>query len=181
MGDMSSAMPLKDYLATGAIPKPNSNKIRLIHDYSRPFGRAVNDMVDNRPFSYQSLQQALTSVTPGAWMAKQDLASAYRQVKIHQSDQEVTALAWTFKGDEQPMYMYDTRLMFGACPAPSIFNDLSQEVVTAMKERGFHIMFGVTALNTLWSLSRKLRFSISYNKITGPSTSVACLVNDPYY
>lgn len=66
-----------------AVPKPQSNKIRLIHDCSRPIGRAVNDMADNPPtFSYQSFQEALTAINPGAWMAKLDLASAYHLVKI---------------------------------------------------------------------------------------------------
>jgi len=31
--------------ALGAIPKPNSSEVRLIHDCSRPHGHAVNDYI----------------------------------------------------------------------------------------------------------------------------------------
>lgn len=84
--------------ALGAIPKPQSDKVRIIHDCSRPFGHSVNDRADNRPFSYQSLQDALANVHQGDWMAKLDLASAYRSVRVHEKDYDVTGVAWIFKG-----------------------------------------------------------------------------------
>ena len=31
--------------ALGAIPKPNSPEVRLIHDFSRPHGQAVNELI----------------------------------------------------------------------------------------------------------------------------------------
>lgn len=176
--------------ALGAIQKPHSHKVRLIHDCSRPAGHAVNDMADNRPFSYQSLQQALGAVNKGAWLAKMDLASAYRSVRVHEADHEITGLAWTFTGEDSPTYMYDTRLMFGARLAPSIFNELSQAVVTIMQSKGFNNVYAycddflvveaekhrcLEALNTLWALCRKLGFAISYEKITGPANSVVFL------
>lgn len=176
--------------ALGAIPKPASDKIRLIHDCSRPLGKAVNDRADNRPFSYQSLQQALAGVSRGTWMAKLDLASAYRSVKISEKDYDVTGLAWTFEGEAKPTYLYDTRLMFGARLAPSILNELSQAVVVMMKGKGYHHVYAycddfliaeddkgrcLEALNTLWRLCRRLGFAISYNKILGPATSMTFL------
>lgn len=176
--------------ALGAIPKPDSQKVRLIHDCSRPLGRAVNDRADNRPFSYQSLQQALGAISQGTWMAKLDLVSAYRSVRISEEDYKVTGLAWTFSGDKDPTYMYDTRLMFGARLAPSIFNDLSQAVVVMMRAKGFPTVYAycddflvverdrercLAGLNTLWRLCRDLGFAISYNKIMGPARSVTFL------
>ena len=41
--------------ALGAIPKPNSGKVRLIHDCSQPASRAVNDYATLEKQSYQSL------------------------------------------------------------------------------------------------------------------------------
>lgn len=123
-------------------------------------------------------------------MAKLDLASAYRSVKIHSLDHEVTGLAWTFKGDAAATYMFDTRLMFGACLAPSIFNDLSQTVVVMMRNKGLKNVYTycddfliiehdkarcLSALNTLWRLCRKLGFAINHEKVIGPSTAVVFL------
>lgn len=176
--------------ALGAIPKPQSQKVRLIHDCSRPLGQAVNDRAENKPFSYKSLQQALAGLSEGAWMAKLDLASAYRSVRVNEADFEVTGLAWTFEGEEHPTYMYDTRLMFGARLAPSIFNELSQAVTTMMKRKGFGNVHAycddfllaeptrdrcLEGLNVLWALCRRLGFAISYDKIMGPTTTIVFL------
>lgn len=123
-------------------------------------------------------------------MAKLDLASAYRSVKIHEDDYELTGLSWTFTGSDHPTYLYDTRLMFGARLAPSIFNNLSQGVVAMMKGRGFQNTYAycddfllieadrdrcMQGLNTLWKLCRQLGFSISYDKICGPATTMVFL------
>lgn len=176
--------------ALGAIPKPNSHKVRIIHDCSRPLGQALNDRAENAPFSYQSLQDALSGVHRGTWLAKLDLASAYRSVRVHESDHDLTGLAWTFEGDSHPTFMYDTRLMFGARLAPAIFNHLSQAVVAMMKNRGYKNIYAYCddflvaepsearcrqALNALWRLCRELGFSISYEKIVGPSKEIIFL------
>lgn len=176
--------------ALGAIPKPHTDKLRIIHDCSRPLGHAVNDMAYNTPFSYQSLQGAVAGISKGDWLAKLDLASAYCSVRIHQEDFEVTGLSWTFTGREVPSYLFDTRLMFGARLAPGIFNELSQAVVAMMRERGFLKVYAycddflitenskercLEALNTLWRLCRKLGFAISYEKLLGPATSMIFL------
>ena len=50
--------------ALGAIPKKDKNKVRLIHDCSRPVGNAVNDFCTNNPFKYQSIQNAVDSIKP---------------------------------------------------------------------------------------------------------------------
>ena len=45
--------------ALGAIPKPNSSEVRLIHDCSRPHGQAVNDFISTRSFKFQTLDDAI--------------------------------------------------------------------------------------------------------------------------
>lgn len=68
--------------ALGAIPKDDGG-IRLIHDGSMPDGHAMNNYAKNEECKYQSLQDALDMVKGGHFMAKIDLKSAYRSVKIH--------------------------------------------------------------------------------------------------
>ena len=53
--------------ALGAVDKPSKNKIRLIHDCSRPEGSALNDLAVNWKFSYQSIQDAISIITPSCF------------------------------------------------------------------------------------------------------------------
>lgn len=69
--------------ALGAIPKPNSTEVRLIHDCSRPHGHAVNDYITTGKFKFQTLDDATRALLPGYYMAKIDLRHAYRSVPIH--------------------------------------------------------------------------------------------------
>ena len=123
--------------ALGSIPKKGSDQIRLIHDCSRPPGRALNDFCDNSKFRFSSIQDAVDLLSPHYYMAKVDLKSAYRAVPIHPSDWHVTGLKWTFSNQLRPTYMVDTRLPFGASLSAQIFNDLSQAVCSIMHSKGY--------------------------------------------
>ena len=72
--------------ALGAIPKPDSHEVRLIHDCSRPAGLALNDYIDTCPFKFQTLDDAIHLLKPNYFMAKIDLRHAYRSVPIHPSN-----------------------------------------------------------------------------------------------
>ena len=112
--------------ALGAIVKPN-NKVRIIHDCSRPSAKAVNDYVTlQEKMSYQSIRDVSDLVNTGYYMCKIDLRSAYRSIPIHPSNYTFTGLKWTFRGQNQLTYMLDKRLMFGSRLAPNIFHRLSQ-------------------------------------------------------
>ena len=114
--------------ALGAIPKPGKNKIRLIHDCSRPEGRALNDFASSESYSYQTLHDAVSLIQPGDYVAKIDLSNAYKSVKIHPSEYHLTGLHWTFKNDEEKTYLRDTHLPYGARLSANIFNRLTQAV-----------------------------------------------------
>ena len=176
--------------ALGAIPKHNSTKIRLIHDCSKPDGLSVNDYANADSFSYQTIQDAVQTITPGCYMAKVDLSNAYRSVKIHESNFAITGIHWTFEGNTRPTVMIDTRLPFGAKLAPSIFNDLSQAVRRIMHRKGFPSITAylddflivsptkhecLNTMNTLIKLLRSLGFAINYSKVEGPCTKMTFL------
>ena len=72
--------------AVGAIPKPDSSEVWLIHDCSRPPGRALNDYISCSSFKFQTLDDALKMLQPNYFMAKIDLRHAYRSVPIHKSN-----------------------------------------------------------------------------------------------
>ncbi|MCP4932897.1 MAG: hypothetical protein GY927_01530 [bacterium] len=152
--------------ALGAIPKPNGRDVRLIHDCSRPSGSAVNDYAENIPFRYQTLDDAVNITGKNYWLAKVDLKSAYRSVDIHPENYEFTGLQWTFRGTQEPIFLIDTKLPFGARLAPGIFNRLTQSVRRMMARKGFNVTVYLddfyvsaptrelcqTALNTLLDL-----------------------------
>ena len=173
--------------ALGAIPK-GTDKIRLIHDCSRPEGNSLNSFASLEPVKFQSVTEAASMVKQGFFMAKIDLEAAYRSVCIHPDDHAATHLKWVFKGDKHPTYMYDSRLPFGAKKAPGIFHRITQSVRRMMARRGYSDMvvylddwFLVSptkeacleAMTVLLALLRKLGFSISYRKVEAPTT---CLV-----
>lgn len=82
----------------GAIPKPDSSEERLIHDCSRPMGRALNDYITTQSFKFQTLDDAIKLLRPNYFMAKIDLRHAYRSVPIHKSNYAATGLQWQFSG-----------------------------------------------------------------------------------
>ena len=176
--------------ALGAIPKPNSDKVRLIHDCSRPLNLGLNHYATTESVQYQTIDYAVQMMKPGCYFSKVDLASAYRSVKIHPNDYEATGLKWLFNDHKKPTYFYDTRLPFGASRSPSIFTRLTQAVCRMMKRRGFQTIIcylddfliitdsyeeALEALNTLLHLIRTLGFKINWSKVEGPAQSIKFL------
>lgn len=176
--------------ALGAIPKPDSDEVRLIHDCSRPQGEAVNDYITTKAFKFQTLNDAIKLLQPNYYMAKIDLRHAYRYVPIHKDNYKATGLKWQFSGQAHETYMYDTRLPFGAKTSPEIFHRLTQSVRRMMSRKGFPNLvvylddFFVTgstlnhcqrAFDTLYNLLCDLGFSISNRKVVPPTQRLTFL------
>ena len=101
--------------------------MRLIHDCSLPAGQAVNDYCSiewHQRFS--RVDDAAALVTEGCFMAKVDLQSAYRHVKLSDHSKKVTELKCQF--GNKTVYLRDTCLCFGSKLAPGIFHRLTQAV-----------------------------------------------------
>lgn len=177
--------------ALGAIPKSkDSNAVRIIHDASRPLGKALNDYAPKTTFKYQCVQDAVDLTTTNCYYAKVDLSQAYRSVKIHPSNHSATGLKWRFNGHTSDTYIVDERLPFGASRSPFIFNRLTQAVRAIMAARGYKTMVCylddflvvcstydecLRTLNALLSLVRELGFQINYNKVGGPCQHITFL------
>lgn len=175
--------------ALAAIPKGEGRGVRLIHDASRPHGVALNDYSINASFRFHTIQEAGDMIKRGDWLAKVDLESAYRSVRIHPEDSHLAGLQWEFKGGEK-CYMVDRRLMFGARLSATIFNSLSQAVCRMMKSRGYDRIWAYLddyliceptpercqrAQADLMSLLRELGFAISYPKVISPTRRLTYL------
>lgn len=170
--------------ALGAVPKPDSDKLRLIHDCSRPEHSNVNSYISNlHHFSYVTVDKAVSLITPNAYLAKLDLKSAYRHVPIHPSNYTATGLAWHFSGDDAPTYLYDCKLPFGAAKSPEIFHRLTQAITRMMDRGGYSSVLAYLddyliicdteqecqqAYQDLIELLGELGFKINWDKAVGP-------------
>ena len=171
-----------------AIPKPDGD-VRLIHDCSRPVGSAVNDYCSTDwQQKYATVDDAAKCMTEKCYMAKVDLKSAYRSVKISEHSHQVTGLKWDFNG--KTVYLRDTKLCFGARLSPGIFHRLTQAVKRMMSRRGFDLVIVylddfliisknkhqcALALQELIKLLRKLGFNIHWGKVVDPTTKITFL------
>lgn len=171
-----------------AIPKPDGG-VRLIHDCSRPHGRAVNDYSSSDwKQKFARVDDAASLMTEGCYFSKVDLKNAYRSVGISEKSQLVTGLQWDFSG--KTVYMRDTKLPFGARLSPGIFHRLTQAVKRIMARRGFDLLIVylddfliisdskeacAEALSVLISLLRKLGFAIHWGKVVDPTQKITFL------
>ena len=63
--------------ALGAVPKPDSEDLRIIHDCSMPPGRGVNAFIDIEKQKFQTLDDATKLIGKDFYIAKVDLGRAY--------------------------------------------------------------------------------------------------------
>ena len=171
-----------------AIPKPDGD-VRLIHDCSRPAGKAVNDYcTTDWHQKFSTVDNAATLMTQGCFFSKVALRSAYRSVKISAHIKKVTGFKWNF--DNQKLYLKDTRLPFGGKLSPNIFHRLTQAVRRMMARRGFNLLIVylddcliiaeskevcAQALNCLIQLLWKLGFAIHWGKVVDPTNKITFL------
>ena len=126
--------------ALGAVPKPDSDDIRIIHDCSMPPGRGVNSYIEIEKQRFETLDDAVHSVKRGYFLAKVDLRHAYRSIPVHPNNYQALGLKWKFKGATATSYFVDTRLPFGGSSAPGICHRITQAVKGMKKRRGFHVI-----------------------------------------
>ena len=175
--------------ALGALPKRNGD-IRLIHDASWSYhNTALNDYATKDPCSYQTVSDALATLSPGDFMAKVDLQAAYRSVCVSPDQHTLTGLKWHFAGDDKPTFLVDTKLPFGSRKSPAIFNRISKSVQRMMIRKGYKCVvmlddFFVSgenfdscklAYNTLIKLLRSLGFKINWRKVIDPCQDLVFL------
>ena len=118
--------------ALGAVPKPDSDELRLIHDCSMPPSLGVNNYIAIEKQTFQTLDDAVKLIDKDSFIAKVDLRRAYRSVPVHPSNHDALGLKWKFQGDKHFIYLVDTRLPFGGRSAAGIFHRLTQSVKRMM-------------------------------------------------
>ena len=168
----------------GAVPKQDGD-IRLIHDLSRPNG-GINAFVTDSSCSYNTVDLATNYMSPGCYLSKIDLRSAYRSIPIKRSNQKYTGLSWIFAGDTKPTYFVDSKLPFGARKSCQIFSRVSDSISRMLRKQGVRTvnylddMLVISDTKTAnWlhfdkaiNLLTQLGFEINWKKIEPPTQSI---------
>lgn len=115
----------------GAIPK-SVTEVRIIHDLSSPEGRAVNDFIAHKKYTWASLDDALHMITPRCWMARVDPA-----------DWPLTAFEWQLAGDARPTVLVDPYLQFGQRNAPEVAHRFTLAILAIMRHKGVTGIVGI--------------------------------------
>ena len=171
--------------ALGAIPKPDSVKIRLIPDCSRPQHSNVNSYTATQRYSYMTVDKAVSLIKTNAYLAKIDLKSANRQCLFLRQTTLLLVLQGDFV-DKTLIYLYDCKLPFGASKSPEIFHRLTQAITQMLKQRGFTVLAYLddfliisdtvvqcqVAYQALPKLLRELGFQINWDKAVGPLSAI---------
>ena len=95
----------------GAVPKRNSEKVRVIHNLSYPFkGDSVNAGVVEKTFSlagFGHAAQAVRRLGKGCLLIKLDVSAAYKQIPVKREDWPLLGFMW------RGQYYYERVLPFG--------------------------------------------------------------------
>lgn len=176
--------------ALGAVPKPDSEDLRLIHDCSMPPGKGVNTYITIEKQRFQTIDHAVKLISNGCFLAKIDLKRAYRSVPVHPSNYAALGLKWKFKGASTFSYLVDTRLPFGDRSAPGIFHRITQAVRRIMAKKGFNLLVVYlddfliigrnrseckAAFDALSALLVSLGFQLSPSKVVTPCQELVFL------
>ena len=168
----------------GAIPKSDGT-FRPITDCKRPLGLSINNYMSEivTTFSYHSIDDVVSLMSPGDYMATVDISSAYRSFSVHPDHWKFQGVTWEIDGQQR--FMLHTRVCFGLKNAPFLYTHLSNFVVRCMHRRGYlkvvnylddFIVIGNSfescqeAQNMLIRLLISLGFYISWRKCTSPNT-----------
>ena len=108
----------------GLVEKKGGSGYRLIHHLSFPEGSSVNDFIPKEFSSvhYASIQDAIKSIMSfkgEVFLAKSDIAQAFRNVPVHPCEYPLLGMHW------DGMFYYDKCLPMGAASSCSIFEKVS--------------------------------------------------------
>ena len=129
--------PLDDFHVSPLklVPKSTPGKFRLIHNLSFPYDEtSVNFNIpkEESTVQYACVQDAIEliqKIGPGCFMAKSDIAQAFRIIPISEDCHHL--LGFKFKG----FYYYDTCLAMGASCSCKIFEEFSTALQWILKTK----------------------------------------------
>ena len=126
--------------ALEAVPKKDSNELRMIMDCSRPLMMNSNSNMDLEHYKFVIVDDAANLSQTGRWLAQVDLKHADRSIGTHPDGWRDTGMSWCFNDSKHPTYPYDKRLPFGAWTSPMLFYRLAQAISRMTARRGYTVL-----------------------------------------
>ena len=185
-----------DYIPTcvhalGAITKSDGS-LRPITDCRRPLGQSINNYMQSvcEDFSYISLDQVTSSISPGVYFSVLDVKSAYRSVNVFPEHRQYQGFVWNYEDGRGDKCYEDNCLCFGLRCAPFIYTQITEFVVRCLNRQGFQHVYGYlddfivvgsseveckSAMSALIDLLHEFGFIISWKKVVPPSQCVTYL------
>jgi hypothetical protein len=123
----------------GAVPKPNSDKIRLVQDLSYPRNDplhcSVNSEIDSSDFpckwgSFTDAYLFVARAPPGTQASVFDVEAAFRRIPMRPKDQVHGVVMWMDK------FFVDHCFCFGGSSTPGIFGRIADAIVHIFKNHG---------------------------------------------
>ena len=114
--------------------KQEPGKFRLLHNLSYPYdSRAVNANISkvNSAVTYSTIQDAIKLIqdnSPNAYLAKSDIAEAFRIIPLHPSQYHLTGFFWNG-------FYYDKCLPMGCSSSCQIFSLFSDALLWILKNK----------------------------------------------
>jgi len=127
----------------GLVPKPHSNKFRLIQDLSYPRNNpsvsSVNAGINISEFpkiwgSFNSTAKLILTLPPGCVAATFDVSAAYRITPIRPSQQNSLCVCWRGR-----VYV-DQPLMFGLSSSAGVFGSIADMLVAIYGRADFNLI-----------------------------------------
>ena len=108
----------------GLVAKKEPGKFRLIHHLSYPEGASINDGIpaEKSHVTYQSIDDAVAHMRElgrGCYLAKTDIADAFRIIPLHPSQYHLFGFVW------RERYFYDRCLPMGCSASCQLFELIS--------------------------------------------------------
>ena len=175
----------------GAFKKKRSlDKYRVIHDLSWPPGQSINDFISSEKYSVQyvtveDIVRKIKTTGKGTFMAKLDLADAYRHIRVRPEDWHLLGSMWSTDNGTKQFYV-DLTLPFGLRSSAKLFTEFAEALKYIMEDQGAinvyqylddFITFAKEKdtcndnLQTMLQVCSEIGFAVNPNKVS-PSTKV---------
>lgn len=124
----------------GLVPKPHSNKFRMIQDLSYPRSdplvQSVNAGVNSNNFptewgTFNDTAEMIRELPPGCQAAAFDISAAYRITPVHPDQQHALCIQWRDK-----VYV-DRAVAFGLASSAGVFGAVADMLVDIYRQSGF--------------------------------------------
>ena len=185
--------PLPDFKSSPLAlrEKQESGKFRLLHNLSYPYDlQSVNHNIPKSAahVKYETITDAITAIqqhSPDAYLAKSDIADAFRLIPLHPSQYHLTGFSW------QNEYYYDRCLPQGSASSCKTFELFSTALKWILQRKlGVQSVIKVlddflfvantqhecmTALHCFTRLCNELGVPIAHHKTDGPAQTLTFL------